>query len=215
MQLQHFGKTYTLARSKWTVLSTIEEWIEKWFLEVVGEEKVNEQPILQRLRAEFETMKTQNNSGSEYAQWIISTCDYMLEILNKLKKEETPKEVFEYIDKTQREKETQTEEKCPDCNWWGKEICNNPDHSFIEAMPWDTGRLWCPCCGTDEHYRIMSSDCVKCKWTGKHTRTIQWIEKVDNFDWKAQAIDSVTKAMWHGFDSEQWERFVQMILSHK
>lgn len=39
MQLQHLGKTYTLARSKWTVLSTIEEWIDKWFLEVVGEEK--------------------------------------------------------------------------------------------------------------------------------------------------------------------------------
>lgn len=37
------------------------------------------------------------------------------------------------------------------------EICNNPDHGFIEAMPGDVGRLGCPVCGFAEDYIVRST----------------------------------------------------------
>ena len=37
------------------------------------------------------------------------------------------------------------------------EICDNPDHGFIEAIPGDVSRLGCPLCGHDEEHRILST----------------------------------------------------------
>ena len=37
------------------------------------------------------------------------------------------------------------------------EICDNPDHGFIEVIPGDVSRLGCPLCGHDEEHRILST----------------------------------------------------------
>lgn len=56
--------------------------------------------------------------------------------------------------------------KCPDCNGFGKEICDNPDHGLISALSFhDIGRIGCPGCGHDEHHR-MKANCEKCNGTG-------------------------------------------------
>lgn len=55
---------------------------------------------------------------------------------------------------------------CKSCNGWGKEICDNPDHGFINAMigvrATDIGRLGCPVCGHDEYHRTKDN-CGDCK----------------------------------------------------
>lgn len=58
--------------------------------------------------------------------------------------------------------------RCDECNGTGKEICNNPDHNFIDALgPRLLGHAnGCPCCGHDELYRIPNTVCAKCKGSG-------------------------------------------------
>ena len=56
--------------------------------------------------------------------------------------------------------------KCIECNGTGMEICSNPDHGFISAMPGDVGRIGCPCCGSDELHRIPNTKCGVCGGTG-------------------------------------------------
>lgn len=52
---------------------------------------------------------------------------------------------------------------CNECNGTGKEICDNPDHGFIDALSFnDIGRIGCPGCGHDEKHRVKSSTCYKC-----------------------------------------------------
>lgn len=36
-----------------------------------------------------------------------------------------------------------------DCESEGSEVCENPDHGFISALPGDMGRIGCPICGHD------------------------------------------------------------------
>ena len=60
------------------------------------------------------------------------------------------------------------EKICPDCDGTGNEICDNPDHGFIDAIG---AKLMghangCPCCGHDEQYR-MKYDCPSCEGTGE------------------------------------------------
>jgi hypothetical protein len=56
--------------------------------------------------------------------------------------------------------------KCSECNGTGMEICDNPDHGFIEAMPGEIGRLGCPVCGHDPDHAIKGTVCEKCNGTG-------------------------------------------------
>jgi len=56
--------------------------------------------------------------------------------------------------------------ECLTCNGTGMEICDNPDHGFIAAMPGDISRLGCPCCGHDEEHRISNTKCEDCGGTG-------------------------------------------------
>jgi len=58
-------------------------------------------------------------------------------------------------------------EACRACNGTGKELCNNPDHGFIDNNLWgkDSARLGCPCCGHDNLYRTKY-DCPDCNGTG-------------------------------------------------
>ena len=58
---------------------------------------------------------------------------------------------------------------CNKCNGTGKEICDNPDHGFIEAigvrgLHHANG---CPCCGHDENHAIPNTKCDKCMGIGK------------------------------------------------
>lgn len=66
--------------------------------------------------------------------------------------------------------ETSLDKSCPTCKGHGTEICDNPDHGFIDAVAGvvssDIGRLGCPCCGHDEHCRIPGSVCPDCAGTG-------------------------------------------------
>jgi hypothetical protein len=58
--------------------------------------------------------------------------------------------------------------ECETCNGTGKEICNNPDHGFLNAISFtDTGRIGCPCCGHDEDHAIPNTVCENCNGTGK------------------------------------------------
>jgi hypothetical protein len=57
--------------------------------------------------------------------------------------------------------------KCKECNGTGYEICDNPDHGFIDAMGGDIGRIGCPLCGHDEEHRILSSVCEACEGKGQ------------------------------------------------
>jgi hypothetical protein len=57
--------------------------------------------------------------------------------------------------------------RCDECHGTGYEICDNPDHGFIEAVGGETGRLGCPCCGHDEEHRILSCKCPECGGTGQ------------------------------------------------
>ncbi len=59
--------------------------------------------------------------------------------------------------------------ECSECNGTGMEICSNPDHGFIAAMPGDIGRLGCPCCGHDELHRIPNTVCHVCRGSGKNS----------------------------------------------
>jgi len=59
--------------------------------------------------------------------------------------------------------------KCKECNGTGMEICNNPDHGFIDAVGGETGRLGCPACGHDELHRIKNTKCEACEGTGNMT----------------------------------------------
>lgn len=57
--------------------------------------------------------------------------------------------------------------QCPMCHGTGKEICDNPDHGFIDAMvDTEIGRLGCPCCGHDPSHAIPNTICPKCNGTG-------------------------------------------------
>jgi hypothetical protein len=58
------------------------------------------------------------------------------------------------------------ERSCETCHGTGKEICNNPDHGFIDAIGGETGRLGCPCCGHDPEY-LTKYVCPDCSGTGK------------------------------------------------
>lgn len=58
--------------------------------------------------------------------------------------------------------------KCETCNGTGKEICDNPDHGFIDAMGFhDIGRIGCPLCGHDENCAIPNTICPDCNGTGE------------------------------------------------
>ncbi len=57
--------------------------------------------------------------------------------------------------------------ECLECNGTGNEICDNPDHGFIEAIGHEIGRLGCPLCGHDEEHRIPNTICHKCGASGK------------------------------------------------
>ena len=58
--------------------------------------------------------------------------------------------------------------KCELCNGTGFELCDNPDHGFLDALiSHDIGRIGCPLCGHDEQHRIKSSKCLECKGTGQ------------------------------------------------
>ena len=58
---------------------------------------------------------------------------------------------------------------CPICKGTGYEICDNPDHGFIDTVDGEIRRLGCPCCGHDEQHRILSSPCSTCGGTKKKT----------------------------------------------
>ena len=55
---------------------------------------------------------------------------------------------------------------CPDCEWHWKELCNNPDHWFIDAISSTRYGEKCPVCGRDEYHRTKY-DCSTCKWSWK------------------------------------------------
>ena len=57
--------------------------------------------------------------------------------------------------------------ECPECNGTGQEICNNPDHRFINAVAGELGRLGCPVCGHDEEHRVPNTICERCSGTGE------------------------------------------------
>jgi len=59
---------------------------------------------------------------------------------------------------------------CVDCNGTGKEICDNPDHGFIDAIGGETSRLGCPGCGHDPDH-FTGSKCETCGGTGKQPDT--------------------------------------------
>lgn len=60
--------------------------------------------------------------------------------------------------------------ECPMCNGTGNEICNNPDHGFIDGLSFtDMGRLGCPCCGHNEKHNINGTICPKCNGEGVQT----------------------------------------------
>lgn len=56
--------------------------------------------------------------------------------------------------------------ECQECYGTGKEICDNPDHGFISAMPGDISRIGCPLCGHDPLCRIPNTTCGACGGTG-------------------------------------------------
>lgn len=58
--------------------------------------------------------------------------------------------------------------KCPACGGDGKETCNNPDHSFIDAIGGELSRLGCPVCGHDEKYKVNHGKnvCPECGGLG-------------------------------------------------
>ena len=59
--------------------------------------------------------------------------------------------------------------ECESCNGTGQEICNNPDHGFLNlAITDDHGRIGCPCCGHDELHRIPNTVCDECKGKGNN-----------------------------------------------
>ena len=122
--IQIGGKTYQIIDLKGRIKSTIEEWISAWYLEEVKENKeptvhipndwkkyminwelYNPQAnsILEKLRKELEKMKTENTDTSdEYTQWVLNTCDYLLELLTPLeqpKEEPQPPEDIELLPK--------------------------------------------------------------------------------------------------------------------
>lgn len=55
---------------------------------------------------------------------------------------------------------------CEECNGTGNEICDNPDHGFIDSIPGDFGRIGCPLCGHDELHRIPNTVCGNCDGLG-------------------------------------------------
>ena len=61
---------------------------------------------------------------------------------------------------------------CEQCNGTGQEICNNPDHGFLNALgPRASGNTsGCPCCGHDELHRIPNTVCGKCKGSGEERK---------------------------------------------
>lgn len=60
---------------------------------------------------------------------------------------------------------------CPMCGGDGKETCDNPDHSFIEGVGGETGRLGCPVCGHDPDHKVPNGgDCEVCSGAGKVKR---------------------------------------------
>ena len=56
---------------------------------------------------------------------------------------------------------------CSKCHGTGNEICDNPDHGFIDAIGGELGRLGCPACGHDELHRIPNTVCDACNGTGR------------------------------------------------
>ena len=58
--------------------------------------------------------------------------------------------------------------ECEKCNGTGMEICDNPDHSFIDALGTAIGHAnGCPCCGHDDLHRIPKTKCDKCNGKGR------------------------------------------------
>ena len=57
--------------------------------------------------------------------------------------------------------------RCDICNGTGKEICDNPDHGFIQDIGGETSRIGCPCCGHDEDYAVPNTVCETCNGTGE------------------------------------------------
>lgn len=58
---------------------------------------------------------------------------------------------------------------CPCCKGDGKETCTNPDHGFIDSIPFtEIGRLGCPVCGHDPKYKVKNGGpCTTCDGVGK------------------------------------------------
>lgn len=55
---------------------------------------------------------------------------------------------------------------CEECDGTGQEICDNPDHNFINNVGGEIARLGCPCCGHDPDHIIPDSWCYKCRGNG-------------------------------------------------
>lgn len=56
--------------------------------------------------------------------------------------------------------------ECEKCKGTGFELCDNPDHGFLDAFSFlDIGRLGCPACGHDEMRRTKYR-CDNCFGTG-------------------------------------------------
>jgi len=57
--------------------------------------------------------------------------------------------------------------ECEECSGTGNEICDNPDHGFIDALSFtDMGRIGCPCCGHNENRNIPGTICEVCNGIG-------------------------------------------------
>lgn len=54
---------------------------------------------------------------------------------------------------------------CMACGGDGKETCNNPDHSFLDAVGGEDGRLGCPGCGHNKRHKTRDP-CPECNGTG-------------------------------------------------
>ena len=118
------------------------------------------------------------------------------------------------IDKKITEKDMRVEchEKCKDCNGTGKEICNNPDHTLLNALSFQgANESACPCCGHDDLHRTKY-DCEKCKGTGFISNpqpTQNWEVDFDSYFGKDQYGGVVS------FRQDNVKSFIKSILENK
>ena len=78
--------------------------------------------------------------------------------------------------------------ECPKCFGTGKEICNNPDHGFIDAVGGEVGRLGCPCCGHDPQRAIPGTTCDMCGGSGR-VRLPDLLERMEKLEQELEEGD--------------------------